>query len=570
MRNSGRRAKSAAVLCSGLFSLWATAAGAQSVAPSQVTPSSLRPAASGGAGVILPNSPSLEPPPNAASLALVIGGVTVQGGFDDLAEETRAITSGLAGRRVSVAEIYTAASALEGAYAHAGYALVRVTVPPQKLDPHGSVRFVVVDGYIEDVDVKALPERDRKVVAARLAPLIGKRHIKIAEIERRVLLAGAVPGLSLKSTLAAGAGSGAGKLVLQGAEKLISGDSGVDNNLPRSLKNWEFTRNLQINNPFGYGEQFYFSATTGYEVGKLFNGSIPIQIFGGGFVAPLGIDGLTINPEYTNAVTRPAVPGGAPKATGYFQRADLRASYPLVRTRKLSLNLTSVLEWDQEHMRLDGFGDQYRDNYLVWRGKAESQMTLSGGATLSASGGLSQGLGGRTGSAAPALSHLGATPHFTKFDADARYVLPLPESFSVVLLASAQTSFGQPLMVSEQFALDGPGAVSGFPTGTFVVDEGGYGRAELGRTFTIPLASTQVPVEPYLFGAAGFGRIVLPQTPQQGSLTIGSFGLGARASINTTGFISGADFAVEAARFVSDVPNAREGWRGNLTFSIRF
>ena len=41
---------------------------------------------------------------------------------------------------------------------------------------------------------------------------------------------------------------------------------------------------------------------------KLFDGTIPLQIFGGGFVMPIGADGLTINPEYTNAITRPLAP----------------------------------------------------------------------------------------------------------------------------------------------------------------------------------------------------------------------------------------------------------------------
>jgi hypothetical protein len=55
-------------------------------------------------------------------------------------------------------------------------------------------------------------------------------------------------------------------------------------------------------------------------------------------------------------------------------------------------------------------------------------------------------------------------------------------------------------------------------------------------------------------------------------LRVGSAGLGARTSVNTTGipFVSGADLAVELARYVSDVPGEREGWRGNLSFSVRF
>jgi hemolysin activation/secretion protein len=230
------------------------------------------------------------------------------------------------------------------------------------------------------------------------------------------------------------------------------------------------------------------------------------------------------------------------------------------------------LEWDQEYMT-DAFPlDLYRDEYVVWRGKADSQFVLNGGAGLEAAGVLSQGLGGRTGDASVPLSQQGATPTFTKFNVSGQYSQPLPGQFNLALFGSGQTSFGKPLMVSEQFALDGPGAVSGFPTGTFVVDEGAYGRAELGRTYQLTAFNTQFPVEPYVFGAAGFGAIDMPTALQQGTLRVGSAGLGVRASINTTviPFVSGADLAAELARYVSDVPGEREGWRGNLSFSVRF
>jgi hemolysin activation/secretion protein len=550
-----------------------SAAQAQVVAPSQVTPSELKPARSGSTAIALPESQGLIPPPNSANLSVTLGGVVVQGGFEDLAAKTDEITAGLAGRRVSVAEIYAAASALEGAYGSAGYALVRVVVPPQTLDPRSRLKIIVVDGFVDSLDLKGVPERQRGVVSARLAPLIGKRHIKLTEIERRVLLAGDVPGLALKSTLAAGAASGGAKLILNATDKLLTGSSGVDNDLPRALRNWELTRSLQINSPFGLGEQFYFSAITGYDALKLFDGTIPLQIFGGGLVMPVGVDGLTINPEYTNAITRPLPPAGAPKVTGYFQRADLRASYPVIRTRKLTLIVSSTLEWDQEYMT-DGFGpDLYSDEYGVWRGKADSQFSLNGGASLETAGALSQGLGGRTGvgSLTP-LSQQGATPTFTKFNVNGQFTQPLPNLFSLALFGAGQTSFGKPLMVSEQFSLDGPSAVSGFPTGTFVVDEGAFGRAEFGRTFPLTAFGAQIPVEPYVFGAGGFGVIDMPTAVQQRDVRVGSLGVGARAGVSAPAgwWVSGADVAAEVARFASDVPGEREGWRGNFSFSVRF
>lgn len=552
--------------------LASAAAHAQAVAPSQVTPSDLRPAPIGAAAIALPASPGLVPPANAANLSITLGNVVVEGGFPELAEPTRAITQGIVGRRVTLADIYAAASEIERAYGSAGYALVRIVVPPQRLDPHGPFKLVVIDGYIQSVEVKGVAERQRAVVAARLAPLIGKRHVKLADIERRALLAGDVSGLSLKSTLATGANAGATTLVLDSADRVVTGSLGLDNNLPSSLRNWEVNAGLQVNSALGLGEQFYLSATSGYDVARLFDATVPIQIFGGGFVMPIGIDGLTINPEYTNAITRPADTPGLPPTTGFFQRFDLRLSYPLVRTRRETLTLSSTLEWDQEDMQANGFAvDLYDDNYAVWRGKVESDTSLAGGAGVQATATLSQGLGGRTGlgSIVP-LSQQGASPDFTKFDVTAHWAQPLPNLFSFALYGAAQTSFGEPLMISEQFSLDGPGAVSGFPTGTFVVDEGALGRAELGRTFYLAVGGGSVPLEPYLFGAGAVGFIDDPTVLQQATIHLATVGLGARATFNASGVPSGWDLGAEVGRYASDAPAERDGWRGNLSLSVRF
>ncbi|MBV9286828.1 MAG: ShlB/FhaC/HecB family hemolysin secretion/activation protein, partial [Hyphomicrobiales bacterium] len=190
-------------------------ASSQVVAPSRVTPTTLAPP-TGPTGPITITSPAgLSPPANAANLSVTVGKVSVEGGFPELAAETAVITARLSGRRVTVAEIFAAANAIEQAYAAHGYVLVRVALPPQQLKNGGTLRLVVIDGFVEGVDVKAVPERQRALVEARLASLIGKRHVTLAELERRLILASDVPGLVLSSTLARGAEPGGTLLVLE-------------------------------------------------------------------------------------------------------------------------------------------------------------------------------------------------------------------------------------------------------------------------------------------------------------------------------------------------------------------
>jgi len=50
-----------------------------------------------------------------------------------------------------------------------------------------------------------------------------------------------------------------------------------------------------VNSPFGYGEQFYGAASTGYNLGKVFDATTPMQLLGVGAVLPIGVDGFKIN-----------------------------------------------------------------------------------------------------------------------------------------------------------------------------------------------------------------------------------------------------------------------------------
>ena len=127
---------------------------------------------------------------------------------------------------MSVAEIFAAANAIEQAYAAHGYVLVRVAVPPQQLKNGGTLRLVVIDGFVEGVDVKGVPEKQRALVQARLASLIGKRHVTLGEIERRLILASDIPGLVLSSTIARGTAPGGTLLVLEATWSAGRGDAG--------------------------------------------------------------------------------------------------------------------------------------------------------------------------------------------------------------------------------------------------------------------------------------------------------------------------------------------------------
>lgn len=547
------------------------------VAPSQVTPQTLRPAA--------PNAPDDVPPPDRVPLqapagsdrlSFVAGRVVIKGGFPEFELETRALVAAIEKHRVSVGQIYEFANSLEQAYARAGYVLVRVTVPAQKLNDHGPVRIVIVDGFIESVQVDNVPDRVRPVVAARMSSLIGRRHIKLAEIERRLLAAGDVPGLRLKSTLARGKKPGSALLVLEGTHRLVTATTNLDNRLPSSLGTWSYGTSVALNSAFGLGEQFYASAQWSGDPSRISDSTSPLRVLGAGAVLPLGSDGWILNPEYTNSRSQPVPVVGGLVNIGQFERYALRTSFPLIRTRATTLSLNAAYEYISQSVALPLFStDLNKDRYGALRVGAAYETGLPWwGAALQTSATFSQGTGGRDSADALAsgipLSRQGAGPLFSKATIDVHLTQPLPDQFRMDFIGRAQTSFGDPLLVSEQFSLDGPQAVSAYPSGTLNVDEGGTVRMELSRPFAIPGAGASLILSPYGFGSFGAGRLVEPTIVELAVVRGGAVGTGVRSSIDIPGGYQGVALGLEVARQFSNLPNLPHSWRGQVAISLRF
>ena len=232
---------------------------AQQVAPSRVTPQTLQPAPQPAAPIALTAPAGLTPPKNAEHLSVRLDRFEVAGTFPGFEGTTAALFNPLRGKPVTVAWIYQTANALEHKYAEAGYILARVVIPPQKLVDGGTLHLTVIDGVIERVDVKGVPDRQRGVVIARVAALVGVRHLMLDEIERRLLLVSDIPGLQVRSTLTAGKTPGGTLLVLQGRQKYAEGTFGFDDRLPASLGTWSLNASAALNSVLGLGEQTYFS-----------------------------------------------------------------------------------------------------------------------------------------------------------------------------------------------------------------------------------------------------------------------------------------------------------------------
>ncbi|MDE1995719.1 MAG: ShlB/FhaC/HecB family hemolysin secretion/activation protein [Rhizobiaceae bacterium] len=539
-------------LCSPAFAQQAAPSASQIVAPS-FRPQTQSP----GAALVIPEGTGLTAPAGAEKLKVRLSGLDVEGRLPALQAETAATEQKLSGRTVTAAEVFAAARQLEEAYVKAGYPLVRVVLPAQKLNDGARLKLVVIDGVIETVDVGGLPKQIRDHIAAVLAPLVGRHGVTQAEIERLLLLAGDTPGTALRSTLKRGNSQGGTVLMIDAGYHPVTGSLGFDNSLPSSIGRWTATTGLEFNSLLGFGEQFYLHAS-GYPSGGdngFFSDDPRNRVLVGGVVVPLGSDGLTVNLEGTTSKSTPETDPGFVPTQSRFNRFSARLAYPVIRSRELTVNLNGVFDAEDEKVSaLDPDVALSLDRLRVFRAGADANWLSPWDATvtgrLTASFGI-DGLGARSAadaSAALPLSRQGADANFQKLEVALGYSQSLAEHLAVDLKANAQTSFGQPLASAEQIGIDGPSALSAFGSGALEGDSGVVIRGEVQAPFQWSFSGGAALASPYLFGAAGLVRIEEPTAVESSVTRAAAYGLGVRLGAAPTASFTNASLTLEYSR----------------------
>ena len=537
----------------------------------------------GGGALVIPEGAGLAAPEGADRLLIRLGQVEVQGVPAPLAEQTEAIIAPLRGRTMTAATIFGAAQALEQAYARAGYVLVRVVLPAQDLQDGGTLRLVVINGRIGQLDTSRLPGTIRSRIEAVLAPLVGREGVTLDQIERGLLLAGDTPGTVLRSALAPGDQPGTSVLVIEARYRLLTGFLSLDNSLSESLGRYTAGLGLDLNSPTGHGELAYLRAG-GYPNGRAngFTRSEPRnRALAGGLIVPLGTDGLNFNVEATNSRATPEPIPGALNFTSDFTRTSFRLRYPAVRSRALTINTELAFDAQDEELRAVSpvqvplSLDRLRilrasvDGNAVLPGEGVAAWRLTGSSGLDILGAR----GPRDATPDLPLSRQGSAPDFQKLDLTLTFRRPLDDHLLVQLDGRAQAAFGQALPRSEQIGLAGPYALSSFPAG-FLQGDSGYvlrGEVQAPYPFAAPasLFAGTVAVAPYLFGAFGQLRLNQPTAQERRTVRAASYGLGVRAGAAREASFTNVGLTFEWGRqFRSDRPD--RGDRISFTALIRF
>jgi hemolysin activation/secretion protein len=453
-------------------------------------------------------------PPGAQEVRFLLGEVQVEG---NTALSTQALSPAwtpLVGQAITLADAFGIAAAVSARYRAAGYILSQAIIPPQDIRTVGVgvLRIQVVEGFIGQASVTGL-------APGKLAPYLDRvraeRPLRLATLERSLLLIGELPGVSSQANLRASATPNASDLELVASQKRSEFSFSAHNRSSPSQGRLRLEASAEVR-----GVLASFDRHSLRWVGS---GDDRLNMLSYATDMPLGHNGLRFNLSASASRSQPDT--------------ELALSNIDTRSDNLSLGVSqAVLRSRQHNLSLRGTLAGY-DNSAEVAGTVASEDRIRA-LRLGVTGDLADGWGGISlldVEWSKGLSSLGAdkhnelpagspNPQFTRWTVYAARLQSIAGNWSALIAATAQGS-GDRLPTAEQLGLGGDTFLRAFDPSEAIGEKGSAAKLELrydlGGTRT---AST-------LYAYAETGKVQRRQADGSSLATsLSSSGLGVRVS----------------------------------------
>jgi hemolysin activation/secretion protein len=491
-RFRARQAVLTVLSCGGIAAHGAVAH-AQVRAPSlSVSPlPHIAPPSTPGLGGALPAVPQAGSEAKLPAVAIPVRSVSIVGATAFPPAQLNGIVAGLAQQNVPLPELEADRRRMVDLYRGHGYILSTVTLD---VDAQGNVRYVVTEGYIANVKLSADIGPAGTTILGFLQHLTQERPLNEATLERWLLLAQQVPGVSVQAVLQSDAGDpGALTLVAEVSKQNVSGLLTADNRSFRETGPAEGLAVLDVNSLTAHGDQtelsFYHTS------GNTDNfGQVSESFF-------LGTSGLRL--QLYGGAGR-ANPSGTLGEVGYRSQVSLfggQLSYPVLLRRNQAFTTRFRLDAEQnaistagtfastDDVRVARLGGEYawRD---LWVGDARNALNVI---EAQASQGVPLLGASEDGRTAPPGGRSGAKFDFWKINGSISRVQTLFAPFPAAVVALRTEAGGQystaVLPSVEEFYLGGTHFTRGYYSGQVVGDKAAYATVELqlntGTAFTL-------------------------------------------------------------------------------------
>jgi hemolysin activation/secretion protein len=439
------------------------------------------------------------------SAAIPVQTVSIIGATAFPPDTLKAATAGLAQRTVPLAQIEAARRALVALYRGHGFVLTTVSLD---IDAQGNVRFIVTEGRIVAVKLSQDIGPAGTMVLRFLNHLTAERPVSEASLERWLLLAQQIPGVSVHAVLQADAGDpGALTLVAEVAKQTVSGLVTSDNRSFDETGPAEGLAVADLNSATALGDQTEIS---------LFHTSGGTDNFGQASTSAfIGSDGLRIK-LYGGAGR--SQPGGILREIDYRSFITVfggELSYPalLKRNQALTLNLradavqnliiASGTRSSTDSLRILRFDGQYAWQDL-WLGDTRDALSII---NLQESDGLPI-LGASPDNRPVGVAGRGGeVTNFWKFNGSVSRTQtlfsPAPDATFALRLEAGGQYASEVLPSEEEFYLGGSSFTRGYYSGEVNGDRAVYATAELqldtGYNFSVLSQNVDLGVQYYGF-----------------------------------------------------------------------
>jgi len=386
-------------------------------------------------------------PAGADQIKVDFKGLLIEGATVYSTDELEAFYRELIGTQITLARIFQIAEQIQAKYHADGYLITRVVVPAQSA-AGGIFRVQVIEGFVSSISVEGDIGGVRERIEAQLQPIIGERPVNTRTLERYLLLANDVPGITLRGVLRPGVGEvGASELVVQVDRKPFDGFVVVNNRGSKFTGAWRTSVSFRKNASTWLGESI------GVILGKSeANEQNFLQLT---YSQNVGNDGVTFN---AIASYGRQTPGFTLKSLdieteSLFGRGSF--TYPWIRSRRKNVFLNAgfdAIRSDVETLGVQTSQDQLR----VLHGTATTDLVDRFGVRSTFSLGIRQGLPilGASENGTLGRSRVEGVNDFTLFNAGAARRQPLFGDVALWLTAKGQYSFDT-LLSDEECRLGG-------------------------------------------------------------------------------------------------------------------
>jgi hemolysin activation/secretion protein len=356
-----------------------------------------------------------------------------------------------------------------------GYAFATARIEPQRLS-NGVLTIDVSEGRIDEVRLEG---PDEPAVRAALAPLVSGTPVRLDEVERRLLIAGDIDGITIRNSRYLRE-DGRGVLLVEVSRDAVVGTVAVSNEGTKPLGPVQARLEADVNGLLAGDDSLSLSYTgTPLDPRELQFGFVRYEKR----VSAAGTE-LALTGSFSQSRPGAYLRGLGLRGRSWYVAASVLQ--PLWRRRDASmwfqgeLGLNTLLQWRNGTLIRE-------DRSAVARATVYGFADFAGG-RLRSSLRLSQGLGilGATETGDPLASRVDADGTFTSLYAWSDWTRPLGSSFSVRLAAQGQMA-SQPLLISDEISLGGSAFLRGYDWSERSGDDGIMGTAELGYDWGEPL-----------------------------------------------------------------------------------